>query len=61
MSPACPHCDLPMKKQGSSKIIKAIGYYCPTCGQHFTKVAGEKGYHKGQVINLSQYYWRKNK
>jgi hypothetical protein len=45
-----------MKKQGSSKMIKATDYYCPACGQYFTKVQGEKGYHKGQVMNLPKEY-----
>jgi len=59
MSPACPHCETQMKLQGNSKIIKAKTYYCPGCGQHFTKVIGERGYHRGQTVNLPREYFRK--
>jgi hypothetical protein len=48
-----------MKKQGTSKRIKATEYYCPICGQHWTKVQGEKGYHRGQILNLPQEYLRR--
>jgi Zn finger protein HypA/HybF involved in hydrogenase expression len=59
MTALCHHCDVPMKKQGTSKGIKATEYYCPICGQHWTKVQGEKGYHRGQIINLPQEYLRR--
>lgn len=55
----CPHCDLLMKKQVAAKTMRAIEYHCRNCGQHYTKVAGEKGYHKGQIINLPQVYWHR--
>jgi DNA-directed RNA polymerase subunit RPC12/RpoP len=55
----CPHCSgkftgegVPMRKQSASKTLWAIEYYCPSCGQHFTKVKGQKGYHKGQILGL---------
>jgi transposase-like protein len=57
----CPHCGEPMHREFTSKTIKAIEYYCSHCGQNFTKVKGEKGYHKGQVINLPQEYWGNKK
>jgi len=57
MTALCPHCGEPMRKQGVSKLLKATGYWCPGCGQHFTKVKGWKGYYKGQPINLPQSYF----
>jgi len=55
----CPHCDLPMKRQAVLKAMKAIEYHCPNCGQHYTKVQGEKGYHRGQIVTLPREYFQK--
>lgn len=59
MTATCPHCDVPMKKQHTSKMLEANDYFCRICGDHFTKVKGEKGYHKGQILNLPQAYWHR--
>jgi len=59
MTAYCPHCDTPLVKQRVSKLLAAIEYHCPHCGQHWTKVKGERTYHKGQTVNLPQRYFKK--